>query len=64
MLLVSLSILPCMYNYIKLTEHRLPCSIPIKGIMKYIEFESETVQQMKMKEPILPTSASKSSGFF
>jgi len=64
LLLVTLSILPYMYNYINLTEQRLPCSILIEGVMKCIEFQSETVQQVKMKEPILPISASKSSGLF
>jgi len=65
LLLVTLSILPYMYDYINyLTEQRLPCSILIKGVMKYIEFQSETVQQVKMKEPILPISASKSFGLF
>jgi len=64
LLLVSLSILPYLYNYINLTEQRFPCSILIKGVMKHIEFESEIVQQLKMKVPILPISASKSSDLF
>jgi len=64
LLLVSLSILPYMYDHINLTEQRLPCSILIKGVMKYIEFENETVQQMKMNVPILPISTSKYSGLF
>lgn len=63
-LLVSLSILPYMYDYINLTEQRLPCSMLVKGVMKIVEFESETVQQMKMKVLILPISASKSSSLF
>ena len=64
LLLVTLSILPYMYDYINLTEQRLPCSMLIKEVMNYVEFQSESVQHMKMKEPILPISASKSSGLF
>ena len=64
LLLVSPSILPYMYDYINLTEQRLPCSMLVKGVMKSIEFENETVQQIKMKVPILPICASKSSGLF